>query len=194
MRRTLGLIFLQPPEATNKGSGFNRGAGGGARRCGVEERAAAYAHTEGDIPYSSRCLSVWCVCGHLIDRWFSRQIILKIAREGLGGGCVGRREGREREGAYLTHRHIPASERTLNTHACHPTPALRWHVIDEHLKDTAQDVAEDANQDVAEDVTQDVAEDVLVVGHREGREGKGACLVHRYLPAAADFIEAFPYG
>ena len=72
------MIFLQPPEATNKGSGFNRGAGGGARRCGVEERAAAYAHTEGDIPYSSRCLSVWCVCGHLIDRWFSRQIILKM--------------------------------------------------------------------------------------------------------------------
>ena len=44
------------------GPGFNRGPGGGARGCGFEERAGAYARTEGDHSSSPRslfvCLSV----------------------------------------------------------------------------------------------------------------------------------------
>ena len=33
-----------------------------------------------------------------------------------------------------------------------PTPALRWHMKDEQVKDAAQGVAEDVSQDVAQDM------------------------------------------
>ena len=33
-----------------------------------------------------------------------------------------------------------------------PTPALRWHMKDEHVTDAAQGVAEDVPQDVAQDL------------------------------------------
>ena len=33
-----------------------------------------------------------------------------------------------------------------------PTPALRWHMKDEHVKDAAQNAAEDVPQDVAKDL------------------------------------------
>ena len=38
------------------------------------------------------------------------------------------------------------------TRALPPTPALRWRMKDEHVKDAAQDVAEDVPQDVAQDL------------------------------------------
>jgi len=46
------LSTFTPLEATNTGLSFNRGSGGGApgggvRGCGFEERAVAYARTEG---------------------------------------------------------------------------------------------------------------------------------------------------
>jgi len=40
-----GFVFT-PPEATNTGPGFNRGAGGGARGSGLEERVGAHARKE----------------------------------------------------------------------------------------------------------------------------------------------------
>jgi len=40
-------VIIISPETTNTGPGFNRGSGGGARGCGFEERAGAYARTEG---------------------------------------------------------------------------------------------------------------------------------------------------
>jgi len=40
----------------------------------------------------------------------------------------------------------------------HATPALRWHVKDEHVR---YGHVKDAAQDEAEDVTQDLAEDAL---------------------------------
>ena len=62
LERRLRHVFT-PPEATNTGPGFNRGAGGGARGCDFEERVGAYARTEGGIiSYSLQflyvCLSV----------------------------------------------------------------------------------------------------------------------------------------
>jgi len=45
----------------------------------------------------------------------------------------------------------------------HSTPALRWHVKDEHGRD---EHVKDAAQEMAEDVTQDVAKDLL--GAAEG--------------------------
>ena len=55
------LVLVTPPEVTNTGPGFNRGSGGGARGCDFEERAGAYAHTEGDRIAHGPCLYV-CVC------------------------------------------------------------------------------------------------------------------------------------
>ena len=53
-------FFFTPPEATNTGPGFNRGSGGDAQGCGFEERAGAYARTEGgSLPIAHDvCLSV----------------------------------------------------------------------------------------------------------------------------------------
>jgi len=54
---SLPFSFDTPPEATNTGPGFNRGSGGGVRGYGFEDRAGAYARTEGVISYSPRSLS-----------------------------------------------------------------------------------------------------------------------------------------
>ena len=37
------------------------------------------------------------------------------------------------------------------------TPALRWHVKDEHVKDAAKNVTEGAAEDAPQDVAQDLA-------------------------------------
>ena len=41
------------------GPGFNRGSGGGARGCGFEEQAGAYARTEGGLFPIAHNLSLW---------------------------------------------------------------------------------------------------------------------------------------
>ena len=51
-----------PLEATNTGPGLNRGPGGGARGCGFEEQAGAYARTEGGSFPIAHGL---CVCVHV---------------------------------------------------------------------------------------------------------------------------------
>jgi len=66
--------------------------------------------------------------------------------------CVGRRGGWECEGAYFPHRNIQAAEPTPSTRVLPPVLALRWHVKDRHVKDTAQDVAEGMVQSAAADV------------------------------------------
>ena len=50
--------MITPPEVTNTGPSFNRGSGGGARRCGFKERVGAHARSVGSISYSRCCLSV----------------------------------------------------------------------------------------------------------------------------------------
>ena len=51
-------LLITPPEATNTGPGFDRGSGGGARGCGFEERAGAYAYIGGSFPIANDlCLS-----------------------------------------------------------------------------------------------------------------------------------------
>jgi len=39
-------IVITTPEVTNTSPGLNRGSGGGARGCGIEERVGAYERTE----------------------------------------------------------------------------------------------------------------------------------------------------
>ena len=58
---------------------------------------------------------------------------------------------------------MAAFEPTPNTSAPPPTPSLRWHVKDKHVKDAAQGAAEGA----AEDMPQDVAHR-LAFGARAG--------------------------
>ena len=59
-------VLITPPEATNTGPGFNRGSGGDARGCGVEERQGHMRVQRGVVSYSPRCLSV---CRHYSGSW-----------------------------------------------------------------------------------------------------------------------------
>jgi len=115
----------------------------------------------GVVSYSRRCLSVCVSVATKVTVCFYFKLeFLNTAREGLGAGHgegrAGRRGGREREGAYLAHRYLPAAEPTPNTRVPSPTLALGRHLKDKHAKGVARDVTQDVAQDVAKDVAQDL--------------------------------------